>query len=116
MQLRLGDFIGLKISTEAVAICCFPTLQTAGGFHDVTKGKSQPGLACQPAFTRGFIPGWCLNLPLHEKFHKSQRDHNPYRRVNSGIEKGYPARRVGRVGSCDHVNSYCTLTVEVLTL
>ena len=51
LQLRLRDFVGFQISTEAVAICCFSTLQTAGGFHDVTKRKSLPGLACQPAFT-----------------------------------------------------------------
>ena len=32
---------------------------------------------------------------LHmKKFHKSQRDPNPSRRVNPGLEKGYPARRV----------------------
>ena len=29
-----------------------------------------------------------------KKFHKSQRDPNPSRRVNPGLEKGYPARRV----------------------
>ena len=29
-----------------------------------------------------------------KKFHKSQRDLNPSRRVNPGLEKGYPARRV----------------------
>ena len=29
-----------------------------------------------------------------KKFHKSQRDPNPSRRVNSGLEKGYPARKV----------------------
>ena len=28
-----------------------------------------------------------------KKFHKSQRDPNPYRWVNPGLEKGYPARR-----------------------
>ena len=29
-----------------------------------------------------------------KKFHKSQRDANPSRWVNPGLEKGYPARRV----------------------
>ena len=29
-----------------------------------------------------------------KKFHKSQWDPNPSRRVNPGLEKGYPARRV----------------------
>ena len=29
-----------------------------------------------------------------KKFHKSQRDPNPSRRVNPGLEKGYPARRL----------------------
>ena len=29
-----------------------------------------------------------------KKFHKSQLDLNPSRRVNPGLEKGYPARRV----------------------
>ena len=29
-----------------------------------------------------------------KKFHKSQRDPNPSRRVNPGLEKGYPVRRV----------------------
>ena len=29
-----------------------------------------------------------------KKFHKSQQDPNPSRRVNLGLEKGYPARRV----------------------
>ena len=29
-----------------------------------------------------------------KKFHKSQRDPNPSRRVNPGLEKGYPAKRV----------------------
>ena len=29
-----------------------------------------------------------------KKFHESQRDPNPSRRVNPGLEKGYPARRV----------------------
>ena len=29
-----------------------------------------------------------------KKFHKSQQDPNPYRRVNPGRKKGYPARRV----------------------
>ena len=51
VQLRVGHFIGFQISEEAVAICCFSALQTAGGLHNVAKGKSQPGLACQPAFT-----------------------------------------------------------------
>ena len=49
--LRLGDFVGLEIPSEAVAICCFSALQTAGRFHGATKGKSQLGLAFQPAFT-----------------------------------------------------------------
>ena len=51
VQLKLtpGHFGGFEISTEVVATCCFLALQTAGGFHDVEKGKSQPGLACQPA-------------------------------------------------------------------
>ena len=53
-------------------------------------------------------PVWLLKLHLHEdftrvgdstrlymkKFHKSQRDPNPSRWVNPGLEKGYPARRV----------------------
>ena len=29
-----------------------------------------------------------------KKFHESQRDPNPSRQVNQGLEKGYPARRV----------------------
>ena len=29
-----------------------------------------------------------------KKFHKSQRDPNPSRRVDPGLEKGYPGRRV----------------------
>ena len=47
--LRVGDFIGFEISSEAVAICCFSALQTAGGFHGATKGNSQSRLAFQPA-------------------------------------------------------------------
>ena len=49
--LRLGDFVGFDIPSEAVAICCFSPLQAAGRFHGATKGKSQLGLAFQPAFT-----------------------------------------------------------------
>ena len=48
--LRLGDFVDFEISSEAIAICCFSAFQT-GGFHGATKGKFQPGLAFQPAFT-----------------------------------------------------------------
>ena len=29
-----------------------------------------------------------------KKFHKSQRDANPSRQVNPGLEKGYPAKKV----------------------
>ena len=49
--LRLGDFVGFEIPSEAVAICCFSALQTAGRFHGAMKGKSQLGLAFQPAFS-----------------------------------------------------------------
>ena len=49
--LRPGDFAEFEISSETVAICCFSALQTARGFHGATKGKFQPGLAFQPAFT-----------------------------------------------------------------
>ena len=41
-----------------------------------------------------------------KKFHKSQRDPNPSRRVNPGLEKGYPARRVDPgwlLRSCKHL-------------
>ena len=41
-----------------------------------------------------------------KKFHKSQRDPNPSRRVNPGLEKGYPARRVDPgwlLWSCKHL-------------
>ena len=49
--LRLGDFAGFEMSSEAAAIRCFSALQTTGGFHGAIKRKSQPGLAFQPAFT-----------------------------------------------------------------
>ena len=110
VQLRLGDFVGFQISAEAVAICCFSTLQTVGGFHNVTKGTSHlspgwlvnlhlhedliPGWLVNLHLREDFIPGWCLNPPLHEKFHKSQQDSSPSRWVNLGLEKGYPVRRV----------------------
>ena len=41
-----------------------------------------------------------------KKFHKSQRDPNPSRQVNPGLEKGYPARRVDPgwlLWSCKHL-------------
>ena len=41
-----------------------------------------------------------------KKFHKSQRDPNPSRRVNPGLEKGYPARRADPgwlLRSCKHL-------------
>ena len=49
--LRLGDFAGFEMSSDAVVIRCFSALQTTGRFHGATKGKSQPGVAFQPAFT-----------------------------------------------------------------
>ena len=38
--------------------------------------------------------GASINPVYMKEFHKSQRDPNPSRRVNPGLEKGYPARRV----------------------
>ena len=58
VQLRLGDFGGFEISTEVVAICCFVAFQSAGVFHCVAKGKSQPGLACHLHLHEDLSSGW----------------------------------------------------------
>ena len=64
VQLRLGDFVGFQISaTEALAICCFSASQTDDGFHDVTKGKSQPGLFVNLHSHEDFIPALHEEIP-----------------------------------------------------
>ena len=56
------------------------------------KGKYQPGLACINRRISAWV-GASTRFSM-KKFHKSQRDPNSSRRVNLGLEKGYPAIRI----------------------
>ena len=74
-------------------------------YDDIISISARVGLSTRLYMKISAKVGASIRLYM-KKFHKSQRDPSPSRRVNPGLEKGYPARRVDPgwlLRSCTHL-------------
>ena len=90
--IEMGDLVGFEISSEAVVICCFSALQTAVGFQlswcHQEKISARVGFSTCIFYTRISARVGASTHLYVKNSHKSQRDLNPFGRVNPGLKKG----------------------------
>ena len=87
MLLRLGTSLALKYLQRLLPFVVFQPCKQSVGFMMPRRESLSPGGHLILHLYEDFSPSWCLDPLYMKKSHKSQRDPNPCRRINPGLNQ-----------------------------